>query len=182
MIARYRSVCPGVEVRLMESDDNEFLRRALRQGDLDAAFVVNPEQPDLDGLVCVELLRDAFVAVAPLSDAWLPQPRSTRDLAGLPLIGQQPTACQYLIDRGLRSFGIEPSYVFRSSDNGAVQAMVRAGMGGASYCLARRGGITHTSASDRFLALPRQVCGKWPLPWRVRGQLADNAAALSALP
>ena len=34
-----------------------------------------------------------------------------------------------MIDNGLLAHGVEPKYIFRSNDNSAVQAMVRAGMG-----------------------------------------------------
>ena len=45
------------------------------------------------------------------------------------MVGQQDNSCQAIIDEGLRVAGADPSYVFRSNDNAAVQAMVRAGMG-----------------------------------------------------
>ena len=46
------------------------------------------------------------------------------------MIGQPgDNVCQRLVDRRLEIAGITPDYVFRSADNGAVQGMVRSGMG-----------------------------------------------------
>jgi DNA-binding transcriptional LysR family regulator len=50
-------------------------------------------------------------------------------LSDAPMVGQYPRALQQVIDDGLRPFGITLNYVFRTNDNGAVQTMVRAGMG-----------------------------------------------------
>jgi DNA-binding transcriptional LysR family regulator len=51
------------------------------------------------------------------------------EFAHEPMIGQHQNSCQLLNEAGLRSVGLEPSYVYRSNDNGTVAAMVRAGMG-----------------------------------------------------
>jgi DNA-binding transcriptional LysR family regulator len=37
--------------------------------------------------------------------------------------------CQSMLERKLVADGLAPNYVFRTHDNGAVQAMVRAGVG-----------------------------------------------------
>ena len=106
------------------------------------------------------------------------------------MIGQAPCGCQVAIDEALRSFGVEPDYVFRTNDNAAVQAMVRAGMGCAILpylavdmadkgvvvtrldpdiaprvlVLARRRGRTLLPAADRFIDLAAAVCGDLQLP------------------
>jgi DNA-binding transcriptional LysR family regulator len=55
---------------------------------------------------------------------------SADDINNHPMIGQPATnVCQILIERRLEAMGIRPDYVFRSQDNGAVQGMVRSGMG-----------------------------------------------------
>ena len=125
---------------------------------------------------------DPFVLV---SAASLPplscHPSSLHDVA---MIGQPNCACQGAIDESLREYGVEPDYVFRSTDNGAVQAMVRAGMGSAvmpllavdmndrgvvvsafdppltprTVVLAKRRSRTLIPAADRFLELARSVC------------------------
>ena len=46
------------------------------------------------------------------------------------MVGQHPPdRGRDPIEDGLRSHGVKPRYVFRSNDNGAMQGMVRAGMG-----------------------------------------------------
>ena len=49
-------------------------------------------------------------------------------LDGVALIGQPPLTYQDDVDAILRSHGITPRYLFRTVDNGAVQAMVRSGV------------------------------------------------------
>ncbi|MCU1361762.1 MAG: LysR family transcriptional regulator, partial [Ilumatobacteraceae bacterium] len=95
-----------------------------------------------------------------------------------------PCACQLVIDVSLRELGVDPDYVFRTNDNAAVQAMVRAGMGRAILpflaadmhdpgvtvsfmdppipprviAMARRRGRTLTPAADRFVEIATEVC------------------------
>jgi DNA-binding transcriptional LysR family regulator len=88
-----------------------------------------------------------------------------------------------MIDRGLLANGVAPDYIFRTNDNSAMQAMVRAGMGYAimpllavdvndqsisareldppfeprRVALAVAKGRTHSPALDRFIELAEQV-------------------------
>ena len=120
-------------------------------------------------------------------------------LRGVPLIGQNDSTCQELVDRALRTTGIEPRYVFRSNDNGAVQAMVRVGMGRAvlpalavdptdpgivvheldpplpprAISIVRRVGRTLAPAAERFIEIAAETCasvGRSP----VAGQRASS--------
>ena len=50
-------------------------------------------------------------------------------LNGASLVGYPPSSCQHDIEDGLRACGVDPTFVFRTYDNGAQLAMVRAGMG-----------------------------------------------------
>lgn len=127
LIGRMRSEVPDVDIRLFETDDQNVLLRGLLDDELDLAFTVDadadpPIEPD-------HLGYDPFVVVAPAGE--LPGPTVTPDeLNDHPLIGQPPSnVCQLLIDRRLEAHGVRPDYVFRSQDNGAVQGMVRSGMG-----------------------------------------------------
>ena len=132
VLGALRAQAPDLEVRLFESDDDEELARRVVDESLDLSFLIGPrDHPDLE---VVELCRDPFVALLPADDPRAERPdRPLRalDLDGAPLIGQQDCACQRLIDGGLRDLGVCPEYVFRTNDNAAVQAMVRAGMGAA---------------------------------------------------
>lgn len=127
LIGRMRSEVPDVDIRLFETDDQAALLRGVLDDELDLAFAVDAEP---DPRIDVEFLGyDPFVVIAASGD--LPGPTaSPDDLNDHPIIGQ-PTGnvCQLLIDRRLDAVGIRPDYVFRSQDNGAVQGMVRSGMG-----------------------------------------------------
>lgn len=118
---------PDLEVELLESIYVDLLRQALVDHELDLTFWVEEERL-WAGFDEVRLFEDEFVVVAPVGDAL--DVYGPNDLATLPLIGQHMSdQCQGRIDTGLRATGIVPRYVFRSGDNAAVQAMVRAGQG-----------------------------------------------------
>lgn len=117
---------PDLELHLTEDHSSQFLAGRVLDGDLDASFV--PEAPDLSGLTARELLVDPYMAVMPATDE-----RTVlrlADLAESPLVGHgEDDSCQLHINLALRSAGVSPHYVFRSNDNGALQAMVRSGLG-----------------------------------------------------
>src|SRR5438445_501010 len=76
------------------------------------------------------------------------------DLDGLPMVGhqrgkQQDRAEEFLLGRGVR-----PRVVFRSNDNGTVQAMVAAGLG---FALAPLLAVDETDARIRLLQLAEPV-------------------------
>jgi DNA-binding transcriptional LysR family regulator len=125
ILGRLRTERPQLDAHLIESDVHEDLVRRVVEGELDVSFLLNREAP---GLETIPLLTDPFVVVA-LPDEVDHDAVSVTTLIGQPLIGQHDNTCQRFVDDGLRSVGIEPDYVFRSSDNTAVAAMVRAGMG-----------------------------------------------------
>lgn len=129
ILRRFKTERNQVEVKLYETDDQDDLEERLRDGRLDLSFLVEPF--DSTGLDWKELCEDPFVAVSPLDEPLV----ATDDFIDVgvfdrvPLISQHDTACQRLIDDGLRGAGIGLNVVFRTADNSAVQAMVRAGMG-----------------------------------------------------
>jgi DNA-binding transcriptional LysR family regulator len=127
MVRTLRTERPDLVVELFESDDGDVLADRLRDGQLDLSFVVDAWEHGLEGCELEVLHTDPFVLVSPRSAT--ASTVSVRDLVGMPLIGQPANQCQFLIDQGLRQHGVEPDYVFRSADNSAVQAMVKAGMG-----------------------------------------------------
>lgn len=131
LVREMRATSPDMDIHLAEHDDNESLVAALMAGDLDVTFLTGPyEDSRLD---IIDLGIDPFVVIL-ASEGALAQAHSgrtflTRDLIGVPMVGQHNCDCQAAIDDGLRAVGVKPRYVFRSNDNGAMQAMVRAGMG-----------------------------------------------------
>ncbi|MCU0267775.1 MAG: LysR family transcriptional regulator [Acidimicrobiales bacterium] len=181
VIGRFLAEHPHIEIRLVESDDQDDVLARLAGGELDLSFVVAGAVDER--FEVVGLCEDPFVLVAPAASTQ-GERRPLDDLAGAPLIGWHAAACQALIDQELRAGGIEPDYVFRSNDNGAVQAMVRAGMGLSVMPLltvdvddpavavqrldppipprviglARAVGRTRLPAADRFVELAVDVC------------------------
>jgi DNA-binding transcriptional LysR family regulator len=120
-----RALHPNLVARPYESDDEADLVGKVLGGQLELSFHVGAIPAELDGrLMC----QDPFVVVARHDDVD-DGPIHPRQLASAPLIGQTDNSCHRAMDAGLRSAGCEPQYVFRSNDNTAVVAMVRAGMG-----------------------------------------------------
>ncbi len=186
VVGRLRQERPGLSVRAVELDDVDDVVRRLLADELDLSFAAGlPDHPDIEVWV---MLVDPFVLVSP---AYCPAPTpDPRRLGGVPMIGQPQCACQMSIDDALREHGVEPDYVFRSNDNSAVQAMVRAGMGSAvmprlavdlhdagvvvadfepslpprTVVLAKHRGRTLIPAADRFVELAHSVCDAIQLP------------------
>ena len=91
------------------------------------SFLVGPVADDR--LTIHEVCADPFVVMLAAAAPDLPRSVRLADLAGTPLIGHEACVCHEMVEEGLRSAGVTASYVFRSNDNAAVQAMVRAGLG-----------------------------------------------------
>jgi DNA-binding transcriptional LysR family regulator len=128
VVALLRAEAPRLDLRTVQSDANEWLADELAEGHLDVSFLVGPITDDR--LDVVTLREDPFVALVP-ADSVDAGGRHVA-VAGLvdrPMVGSSPNTCQLLIEKGLRDRGVEPTYAFRSEDNGAIQAMVRAGLG-----------------------------------------------------
>lgn len=186
VVGRMRVERPGLSVRCVEDDENDILVARLLADELDLTFLIG--DPEDDAIETTTLLIDPFVLVSPASaDARISDPAL---LGGVAMIGQSPCACQLSIDDALRDLGVTPDYVFRTNDNAAVQAMVRAGMGYAILphlavdptdtgvviemmasgipprvlVLARRRGRTLPPAAERFIELAEAVCRDLQLP------------------
>ncbi len=126
IVGELRAERPAIDIHFYESDDNDELVNRTLDGELDVSFVVG--DPCDDRLEHEVLCRDPFVAIARASDA-LPAALDAAMLRAHPMIGQHASSCCSLIEDGLTKMGVPIQYVYRSNDNAAVQAMVRAGMG-----------------------------------------------------
>jgi molybdate transport repressor ModE-like protein len=131
IMRRFREDWPQIEVTLEERDSDEELAALVENGALDVAFVLPPfgDAP----LETVELLRDPYVLVVAKSSP-LRRLKGTPTLAQIaaePLIGFR--ACRSLepFESALRAIGHEPTFAFRTDDNGTVQGLVAAGIGNA---------------------------------------------------
>jgi DNA-binding transcriptional LysR family regulator len=190
VLGRFRAAHPDVEVQLFEADVDEELEAHLERGQTEVSFLVGEvAEPAISGFESRLLLTDPFVLIA--RPGQFPSgPVSLDDFADEPLIGQHPNSCQLLNEAGLRSAGLDPSYVFRSNDNGTVAAMVRAGMGvavmpllctepedprtelhpldppipGRHVSIAWRAGRTLSPAAGAFVELTTAVCAELSEP------------------
>ena len=185
VVGRLRRERPELEIRLFEHDDNDALSRGVLDGELDLTFLIDVQpEPGLDVTV---LAYDPYVLLAPAGSRPAGATVAIDDLDGAALIGQpEGSVCQVLVDDALADHRIAPTWVFRSIDNGAVQAMVRSGMGEALMPLlaidatdpsiqvvevdppipprrivvARRAGRTLHPAADEFVRHARDVCAE----------------------
>jgi len=213
VLGHLRSERPGVDVRLVQEEDNDVLVRRLVEGQLDVSFFLSQDNPAIES---IELVVDPFVLVSRREDAdglalrhgaggngnaggtgseagggngpgtaagghgpdgvsgWNGTGVSPHLLHGAPVIAELDNPCQRQIDRGLRDLGVVPDIVFRTNDNTAVSAMVRAGMGMAVMPLLA------VEADDERLVVrpldppipPRHISIGWP-----RGRTLSPAAA-----
>lgn len=132
VVGRFGKVWPGVEVRLTEAASDEGLVDLIEPGLLDLSFGIMPLPADrpFEG---VELVRDPFVLVvatgSPLVAAAGDQTPTLETIADQRLIGFRSCRSTKRVEEQLRAGGHEANFVFRSEDNGTVQAMAGAGLG-----------------------------------------------------
>jgi DNA-binding transcriptional LysR family regulator len=131
IIGRFAEEWPRVNVQLFEAASDQGLLEFVEPGRLDVSFGVLPLPPG--PFEAVELLSDPFVLVtaarSPLAaTTGLP---SLRLIAEQRLIGFRSCRSTRWAEEYLRERGEQPNFVFRSEDNGTVQAMAGAGLGAA---------------------------------------------------
>ena len=125
-----REVAPGVTVDLYEGPSSEGLIDDLLDDELDVTFIEGTyDDPRVD---VTALGRDPYLLLlakdSPLLQHATKGSFPLQRLDGVALIGQPPLTYQDDVDVILRGLGITPSYLFRTVDNGAVQAMARSGV------------------------------------------------------
>lgn len=129
LVKEFAQTWPQVEIRLTESESDGELLDGVERGDLDLAFAILPLPPG--PFAFVELMTDQYVIVA-AADSPLARQRRPFNLTvitGMPLIGFRKCRTFELIESHLHTVGLAPEIVFRSDDNGTIQALVAAGMG-----------------------------------------------------
>jgi len=149
---RFKQRWPDVDVQLTEAAHDNDLIDAVEGGDLDLTFAI---QPIPAGPFEVrELMRDPYVLVTPAGSAMARHRPQIGDLAGLPMVGYQHGKHQDLAEDFLLGRGVRPRIVFRSNDNGTVQAMVASGLG---FALAPLLAVDETDSKVRLLQLAETV-------------------------
>lgn len=126
LVRRFRAQWPRVGVRVREENDATELLHLLEHGELDLAFA---ELPLSDGpFEWAELLQDPYVllvsARSELAD--LDAAPSLREVGKLPLLGRRSTDEP---ERHLAGRVPDLNVVFRTDDNGTLQALVAEGLG-----------------------------------------------------
>ena len=129
LVRRFHAAWPKVRVRLTESNVDDDLLGMVEAGELDIAFTVLPI-PD-GPLAAVELMRDPYFLVVPAGSrlAVREKPPTLRDLEHEAMISYRHCRATTQIEEHVRARGRELDIVFRSDDNGTMQAMVAGGMG-----------------------------------------------------
>ena len=130
IVGRVRLESPDLQMRAIEEEDNLPLQQGIHDGELDASFLAGPVSDSR--LHLIELGIDPFVVVLPRTSAFEARSSfSAQEAVAIGLVGEHRGNTRTHIEQGLRWRGITPRYVFRTDDNGAMQAMVRNGMGAA---------------------------------------------------
>jgi len=163
LLREFSADWPKVEVSLIESADDGDLMALVEQGELDLSFVMLPLEPG--PFEAVELMRDPYVLLVPAESdlAVRDRPPTVREIAELPLIGHRQCRSMQKIETRLLAAGHEANVVFRSDDNGTVQAMVSTGLG---YALVPRLTVDESDASIHVIDLadrlpPRLIGIAW---------------------
>jgi DNA-binding transcriptional LysR family regulator len=131
LMQRFTAQWPQVEVRLTERSDDHELFPMVERGELDLAFGIYPL---LDGpFEAQELLADPYVLIVKADSPLARRGRLFRfdEIAGEPLISYRQCRGTIDVEAQLATRGFTPNVVFRSDDNGTIQALVAAGMGAA---------------------------------------------------
>jgi DNA-binding transcriptional LysR family regulator len=122
---------PNTSIELTERASDCDLLRSVEEGELEMTFAGLPlEDGPFD---FVELLADPYVLLVPAESelATRDQPVTLQELARIPLISFHLCRKIAQLENSMRMRGLKPRFVYRSDDNGTIQAMVSAGMGAA---------------------------------------------------
>jgi DNA-binding transcriptional LysR family regulator len=120
---------PSIDVQVSEAASDVSLLPQVEAGDLDLAFSLSPLLPGpFEG---IELLRDPYVLIVAAGSPLAQRERRPRlkEIAALPLISFRECRSLSLAEAQMRTQNLEANIVFRSDDNGTIQALVAAGVG-----------------------------------------------------
>jgi molybdate transport repressor ModE-like protein len=129
VLRRFTAAWPLVELRLTEMNSDQDLVALVERGDLDLTFA---DWSLWDGPFEERHLFDDPYVLLVQADSPLAarkRPPTLAEIAELPLIGFRQCRSHVMIESWFHEAGAKPEFVFRSDDNGTVQAMVGAGVG-----------------------------------------------------
>ena len=152
VMRRFKDRWPKVDVRVTEAAHDNDLVDGVERGELDLSFAI---QPIADGPFEVrELMQDPYVVLTAATSPLARRRPAASDLDGQPMVGYQRGKHQDRAEEFLLARGVRPRAVFRSNDNGTVQAMVAAGLG---FALAPLLAVDETDPRVRLLQLAEPV-------------------------
>jgi DNA-binding transcriptional LysR family regulator len=131
LLRDFTAAWPKLELRLNEAANDTTLLPMIERGELDLSFTMLPLPPG--PFESVEVLRDPYLLVVPADSPIAASGRRPElaEIADLPLIGFRECRSRVMVETHLHEVELEPEFVFRSDDNGTIQALVAAGMGSA---------------------------------------------------
>jgi DNA-binding transcriptional LysR family regulator len=120
---------PQINVQLTEAANDAALLPHVEAGDLDLAFSLSPLPSG--PFEAIELLHDPYVLVVPAGSplAHRAGRPSLEEIVSFPLISFRQCRSLGLAEAQMHADGLDSNIVFRSDDNGTVQALVAAGVG-----------------------------------------------------
>ena len=129
IIRRFSAEWPRVDLKVTEASVDQELFELIERGELDLTFADYSlwEGP----FETIDLLRDPYVLLVQAESPLAARSTAPKlaEIAELPLIGFRQCRSNALLESHFEERGLHPDYVFRSDDNGIVQAMVSAGLG-----------------------------------------------------
>ena len=129
VVRRFSEEWQDVDLRVVETGADQELFGLIERGELDLAFADFSlwEGP----FETVDLLRDPYVLLVQAESPLAQRRRAPTlvEIAELPLIGYRQCRSSARVESYFHEKGLEPDFVFRSDDNGIIQAMVSAGLG-----------------------------------------------------
>jgi DNA-binding transcriptional LysR family regulator len=169
---------PDVEVTLSEIRDSAVTLDRLASGELDLAFMVNPE-PD-ERIRSIPLLDDPWVILTRRDSDLAAAENPTFDLLdGVDLVAwNRRWRTQQELEQAWRRRGINPRVVYRTDDNLALQRLVAAGYGHA--CLDRLGASGAVEPSLTWLE-PKEILIPRTIALCHPRRRDPNAAALTLM-
>jgi DNA-binding transcriptional LysR family regulator len=127
VMRQFRESWPNVEVELLEATQDDAMLRGIELGELDVAFAIQPVR--LGPFETLDLMHDPYVLMVERGSDLAGRRPSVTELDGVAMVGYQPGQTASGAENFLLGHGIRPRMVFRTNDNGTVQAMVAAGVG-----------------------------------------------------
>jgi DNA-binding transcriptional LysR family regulator len=124
---QFRERWPDVDVQLSEAAQDDEMLHGVEQGELDVTFAVQPV--GLGPFETLDLMQDPYVLMVERGSELAGRRPSVTELDGVAMVGYQPGRAGGGAENFLLGHGIRPRMVFRTNDNGTVQAMVAAGVG-----------------------------------------------------